>query len=253
MTTNGGPTAANDADRLPWLEPYRDAAKKRVPSAASKSSQPRRRRGFIVAVFVSLLIAVGGGFWLGQLHVGSVRREPALVDQRKFEPIEVAQAPRISAPLVVEQETEENGPNTAVKARSSKKSQVKKSAPGLIHRGLERREKLKRRPLEGEQLAKVLGKHSEVPVWPKMPSPGPAGQVIQLGAFSSPSRAESVYQARAGRYPILATMPKVVVPVMTKPGGEILYVLRLGTQSREQSTIVCSNLRDSGDHCLVIG
>ena len=48
-------------------------------------------------------------------------------------------------------------------------------------------------------------------------------------------------------------MPQVVVPIITQPRGEILYVLRLGTRSREQSKVVCGNLKRSGDHCLVIG
>lgn len=86
-----------------------------------------------------------------------------------------------------------------------------------------------------------------------MPSPGPAGQVIQLGAFTTATRANTAYYQRIARYKLLAGMPKVVVPVVTKPDGRILYVLRLGTSSRQQSKIVCRNLRASGDHCLVIG
>ncbi len=89
--------------------------------------------------------------------------------------------------------------------------------------------------------------------WPRMPSPGPAGQVIQLGAFKNPARANAAYRTRLARYPVLASMPRVVVPVVTKPRGQVLYVLRLGTASRQQSRIVCRNLRISGDHCIVIG
>ena len=89
--------------------------------------------------------------------------------------------------------------------------------------------------------------------WPKMPSPGPAGQVIQLGAFTTPTPASNAYYARVARYKSLASMPRVIVPVVTRPGGRVLYVLRLGTTSRQQSKTVCRNLRRSGDHCLVIG
>jgi hypothetical protein len=86
-----------------------------------------------------------------------------------------------------------------------------------------------------------------------MPSPGPAGQVIQLGALTTPTRAHAAYRQRLARYPLLGRMPLVVVPVITRPRGKILYVLRLGTTSRQQSATVCRNLRASGDHCLVIG
>ena len=68
-----------------------------------------------------------------------------------------------------------------------------------------------------------------------------------------PARANAAYRLRLARYPMLGSMPRVVVPVVTKPRGKILYVLRLGTTSRQQSGIVCRNLRASGDHCLVIG
>jgi hypothetical protein len=89
--------------------------------------------------------------------------------------------------------------------------------------------------------------------WPRMPSPGPAGQVIQLGAFTTPTRANNAYHERIARYKSLARMPRVIVPVVTKPSGRVLYVLRLGTTSRQQSKTICRNLRRSGDHCLVIG
>ncbi len=86
-----------------------------------------------------------------------------------------------------------------------------------------------------------------------MPSPGPAGQVVQLGAFRTKGRAVAAYQRRLARYPMLGSMPRVVVPIITKPRGQVLYVLRLGTSSRQQSGIVCRNLKVSGDHCIVIG
>ncbi len=252
MTSKGGPTAANDADRLPWLEPYRETTKMPVVTVAPTASSPRSKGGLMTAAIAALLVAVGGGYWLGQLREPSGGRDPNAAASPKPATIEIAQAPQASPSPVVERKAEEPVAKTATTA-SVKRSGVKKSTPVRVHRGSAGREKLKRRPLESDQLASVLGKQGEARTWPKMPSPGPAGQVIQLGAFSSPTRAERAYQARAGRYPLLATMPKVIVPVVTKPRGQILYVLRLGTQSREQSTIVCRNLRNSGDHCLVIG
>ncbi len=252
MTSNGGPTTANDADRLPWLEPYRDTTTARVASPVPKASSQRGKGGIAMAAVAALLVAVGGGYWLGQIRAVPESRKPVSVDAPKPETPKIANVPQVSVPTTVEPKAEE-AVQKPVDATPIAKSKVKKAAPARVHRGSSRREKLKRRPLESDQLATVLGKQGEVRKWPKMPSPGPAGQVIQLGAFSSPNRAERAYQARAGRYPLLSTMPKVIVPVVTKPRGQILYVLRLGTQSREQSTIVCRNLRNSGDRCLVIG
>ena len=80
--------------------------------------------------------------------------------------------------------------------------------------------------------------------------PGPPGQVIQLGAFQKIATANRAYVAR---YPLLRSMPRVIVPITTTPSGRTLYALRVGTASRQQSGIVCRNLRASGEQCLVIG
>ena len=83
--------------------------------------------------------------------------------------------------------------------------------------------------------------------------PGPPGQVIQLGAFQKIATANRAYRAYVARYPLLRPMPRVIVPITTTPSGRTLYALRVGTASRQQSGIVCRNLRASGEQCLVIG
>ena len=244
-----------DEDRLPWLEPYRDSKKPGAPL-------PRRGYGRPLAygVGIGLLLAVGaGGYWLGQrgesppppprsatvaLPVPRPAPEPA--------PIQVAEAPPAEAPPIVEQAAPATAKVTRPAAKR-KKSTVRKRAQTRKIRsaGVERarldavRAAQERRTAERRQPVRRA--------WPKMPSPGPAGQVIQLGAFSTPTRASSAYRARVARYPLLGRMPRVIVPVATRPTGRVLYVLRLGTTSRQQSKTVCRNLRRSGDHCLVIG
>ena len=58
MAKGAGPV---DEERLPWLEPYRDAI-------AQKQKAARRSHGGLVAVAAGLavLFAAGGGYWLGQ-------------------------------------------------------------------------------------------------------------------------------------------------------------------------------------------
>ena len=232
-------------DRLPWLEPYRDT---KAPG------RPLPRRGYRKPVgtglAIGLLLAVGGaGYWLGQ------RSEPAQVDQPsatvalpppKPAPIEVATVTAPVAPEAAEPAPVE--PAAAEPPKPVKKAAKRKPAP--------RKKKIRSAGIQKTRLDAVRAaqeRQARSRPWPKMPSPGPAGQVIQLGAFSTPVRAHSAYSTRIARYPGLAAMPKVVVPVVTKPDGRILYVLRLGTTSRQQSKTVCRNLRASGDHCLVIG
>jgi hypothetical protein len=241
-------TRPADVDRLPWLEPYRDT---------KAAGRPLPKRGYgkpLLAGFgLALLLAFGaGGYWLGQrtdqnpppartqtVPVGPAKPAPA--------PVQVAEAPPPAAEPDREAVAEPKAPVKAAKSRLAKKRVVHRSPP---------RRKIRTAGLQHEHIDAVRARQERLAKsrpWPRMPSPGPAGQVIQLGAFSSATRANTAYRQRISRYPLLARMPKVVVPVITKPDGRILYVLRLGTTSRQQSKIVCRNLRASGDHCLVIG
>ena len=237
------PSRPADEDRLPWLEPYREK---------NRPGKPLPRRGYgrplAIGAAVGLLLAVGaGGYWLGQR--GDTPVEPrssqtiALPAPRPA-PVVVAQAPP-PEPVIAE-------PAPPPPAEVEKPKPVKKAAK----RRKPPRKKIRSAGVERARLDAVRAAQERQALrrpWPKMPSPGPAGQVIQLGAFSTPARANAAYYQRIARYKSLAGMPKVVVPVVTKPDGRVLYVLRLGTTSRQHSKTVCRNLRVSGDHCLVIG
>ncbi len=228
-----------DAERLPWLEPYREP----TPAGTGRRA---RRGGLIATGIAGVAAAVGGAYLLGQQRAVTPAATPAPVVVAEAAP--VAPPPKVATPPVA--------PVADVEAAVVKaKPKVVRTAASevRVHRGSGRPKKLKDRPLESAKLASVLDKQGETRAWPMMPSPGPAGQVIQLGAFTSPSKAQRAYSARSQRYPLLATLPRVIVPVATRPTGQVLYVLRLGTQTREQAQIVCRNLKVSGDHCLVIG
>ncbi len=248
------PGPANDEERLPWLEPYRDGKAAKVAPAKSKS-----RGGMMAAIgALAVLVAAGGGYIVGQR--GPVAVTPAAEIAVKNEVVAPVTAPA-PAPVIAEP--------VAVPAATPKPvARVAQSAPHRAIRKTVRQRKIRNAGIESAHLRAVRTaqepRTATAPVapvaprvttrpWPKMPSPGPAGQVIQLGAFKNPARANAALRLRLARYPALGRMPRVVVPVITRPRGQILYVLRLGTTSRQQSAIVCKNLRASGDHCLVIG
>ncbi len=248
-----------DEERLPWLEPYRDAI-------AQKKRVVRRSHGGLVAVAAGLgvLFAAGGGYWLGQ-------RDD---ERRKSPPVEVAIAPVTQSPAVpaapapAAPATGEAPPPAVAQQAPKKVAVVTPTRP--VRRSVRQR-KIRTAGLESARIREVRAAQERATApappppsptavtqtnarpWPKMPSPGPGGQVVQLGAFRTEGRALAAYRSRLARYPALASMPRVVVPVVTKPRGQVLYVLRLGTSSRQQSRIVCRNLRASGDHCIVIG
>ena len=239
-----GRGSSSDEERLPWLEPYRETmAAKPVPVAPKK-----RGAGMLVGGVAALGAALTAGYYIGQ-------RDP-----RPAAPAtEIALAPISQAPVVPPPIAEAEPPVEAEAAPIAKK--VAASKPKKSVRRAVRQRKIRSAGIVSARLKAVRAaqesRSTPRPVaarsWPRMPSPGPAGQVIQLGAFKNPARANAAYRLRLARYPMLGSMPRVVVPVVTKPRGQILYVLRLGTTSRQQSGIVCRNLRASGDHCLVIG
>jgi hypothetical protein len=236
-----------DEDRLPWLEPYKEPI-------AQMQRVARRSHGGLVALVTALLlipVAIGTGFWFGQRS--GMEAPPARSSETVALPapkpqapaVQVAEAPPPEPPPAVQ--VEAPAPAKASKPKTAKKKTVRRHAP---------RKKIRTAGVESARINSVRAAQERQALsrpWPKMPSPGPAGQVIQLGAFSTPARASNAYQSRVARYKLLAGMPRVIVPVVTKPDGRILYVLRLGTGSRQQSKTVCHNLRRSGDHCLVIG
>ena len=235
-----------DTERLPWLEPHREAI-------AEKRRTARRSHGGLIAVasLFAVLMAAMGGFWVGQRNVGSAPVE----DRQSNQPVIVAPVPPAEPMAVNEVEAvAEPEPEPASEPEPAARVEPPRKVAERAAPTPPRKAKLRRADTRRPQYDRVVAKQREaVRTWPKMPSPGPAGQVIQLGAFSTRARAEAAYRERTARYPLLSGMPQVIVPVITRPRGQVLYVLRLGTQTREQSQVVCRNLRRSGDHCLVIG
>ena len=246
-----GRGSTSDVDRLPWLEPYREAM-----AAKSAPIGPKKRgAGMLVGGVAALAAALTTGYYIGQ-------RDPS---PDAPPTAELAIAPRSPAPVAppaptVPQLSAEVAPPVKAEPAPAVRKVAAASPKKAVKRAVRQR-KIRSAGIESDRLKAVRAAQERAaasrPVatrsWPRMPSPGPAGQVIQLGAFKNSARANAAYRLRLARYPMLGSMPRVVVPVVTKPRGQILYVLRLGTTSRQQSGIVCRNLRASGDHCLVIG
>jgi hypothetical protein len=243
-----------EEDRLPWLEPYRE-------TIAQKQRVARRSRGTLAAVVTALILlpaGIGAGFWLGQRSEAPVASRPqpsATVALPPARPVEIAEASTHAAVAPAEPVATDSPPPGTADA-GSPPPPAKAEAARPVKRAARPPRRKVRSAAQKSNLSSVRAaqeRQARSRAWPKMPSPGPAGQVIQLGAFSTATRASNAYSTRIARYPMLARMPRVIVPVVTKPDGRILYVLRLGTTSRQQSKTVCRNLRASGDHCLVIG
>lgn len=96
------------------------------------------------------------------------------------------------------------------------------------------------------------------PVTPKTiyapePEPRPAaggGQMLQLGAFSSESRARSAFKELAARYSYLAGMEPQIMPVTAD--GKTLYRLRTVAGSPAAAKDICGRLKVAGEACSVV-
>lgn len=87
------------------------------------------------------------------------------------------------------------------------------------------------------------------PTQPNAPA-GPAGSVVQLGAFDSEKIANEAWTGLAKRFGYVEGLGKIVIPA--KVGGRTFYRLRAATGSAEQARDVCARLKVAGENCLVV-
>ena len=80
------------------------------------------------------------------------------------------------------------------------------------------------------------------------PAPASGGSMVQLGAFSSPAKANSAWKSLSGRFSFLSGLTQSVAPVQS--GDKTLYRLRAsGGDARN----ICAKLKTAGESCSVIG
>ncbi len=88
-------------------------------------------------------------------------------------------------------------------------------------------------------------KEAKTPVAAEAAPAGPAGSVVQLGAFANRAQAERAWTALSARFPSVAALDKLIVPF---PGG---IRLRAGAGSPADAKQVCQTLKAAGENCFV--
>ena len=90
-----------------------------------------------------------------------------------------------------------------------------------------------------------------MPIAPPQPVSA-GGSTLQLGAFSSETRAREAWKAIAGRFSYLAGLSPVILP--TAKDGKTLYRLRVtGAGGPADARDLCGKLRVAGEKCDVVG
>ncbi|MGQ5702006.1 SPOR domain-containing protein [Sandaracinobacteroides sp. A072] len=85
---------------------------------------------------------------------------------------------------------------------------------------------------------------------PQRPSAPANGQMLQLGAFSSESRARSAFKALGERFRYLQGMEPLIIPVVAD--GKTLYRLRTNAGSPAAAREICGRLKVAGEACAIV-
>ena len=108
---------------------------------------------------------------------------------------------------------------------------------------------------EGQETPAQLGDPvaTEAPI--RKPDAAPAADaagsaLIQLGAFSSASLADSSWSGYARRFEAIGSLPKKIIP--GKLDGGTIYRLNAVAPNREAAQQICNNLKAAGESCLVV-
>ena len=240
--------SARDEDRLPWLdsaEGERARARKRV--------SPTALVGLLVAFFgIGLAVAFSLGYRVAMPAAETpVPSRP--VQPQRTASVQVPLAPPVAAPKIAPVAPEPivvEPPVVAPKPVAASKPAVKKPRH-IRHKAKPRHVRhAKRKPIL-RPFINVKRPPPKPAVPPRSPYAGPAGRLIQLGAYSTPRQVDRAWRSIIWRYPYLAKKPKVVA--MTPPiGGYRYYRLRFATDSQAQSVVICQYLRVRRQSCIVL-
>ncbi len=234
-----------DANRLPWLEPYR----------APTGKKSNRKTGVATALGAIGLAAV----------VTLLTRD--LPSRQEAEPAAEAQ---VTLPAPVDMQPQVVLPPLHV---SQAPTAIVKPTPAVRRPAPLPRRKIKAVPTDtayrevvSEQAgdaapADVVASETalaiaDLPLPPDPPRPAvdPTAQVVrgktvQLGVYLTRSEAEVAWKSTVSDYTFLVTMPKSIEAISIR--SKRFYRLQLGTPSKKHAKLLCGNLKSIGRPCTV--
>ena len=261
-----------DGDRLPWLEPYREAKTPppAKPAATKPGPPPRRARsGMLLGGVLAVGLLAAGSYWFGRETAPRDVIRPQTTVIAPLPPAATSVQPQGEAPALPYRSLGDQpaGPVT--------KAQPEVAAPHRV-RSHQRRHaqsvvRIHRHavppppppaPPQPRVVAEAAAPVAPVIVAPVRPAPirvapppisvGNSGDVIELGVFISRGTAQRALRRIVRRYPYLGTRPKMILSQPPAAGWPHVYRLRLGTGSRRNAKILCRYVHTIGKRCSVV-
>ena len=234
-----------DANRLPWLEPYR----------APSRNRSNRKAGLTAAI---------GAIGLAAVVILLTRDLPSRPEAER------AAEARVILPAPVDMQPQIVLPPLHV---SQAPIEVAKPTPAFRQPAPLPRRRIKAVPTSAayrevvdEQTGEIVPEEvvaseaalaiADLPLPPDPPRPAvdPTAQVVrgktvQLGVYLTKTQAEAAWQSTVRDYTFLVTMPKSIEAISIR--SKRFYRLQLGTPSKKHAKLLCSNLKTIGRPCTV--
>ena len=277
-----------DGERLPWLEPYREAKAAApgppIKAPVSRNAAPRRSRsGWLTGGVLAAILLAGGSYWFG--------RQTAPRDVIRPQTTVIAPLPPSAFPVQPEGEVsalpyrslgdQPAGPATGAQVAAPAPRRVGRHARPVstpevtIHRHAvppppppapPQPRVLAQAEAPALALAPVVAPAAVAPapvrIVPARATPvrvaapplavGKPGEAIELGIFISRGTARAALHRIVRRYPYLGTRPKMILSQPPTAGWPQVYRLRLGTGSARNARILCRYVHTIGKRCSVV-
>ena len=219
-----------DDSELPWLEAVDD-------EDGPRGFSSRKMLAALLVVFAAVAIIAATFFYLG-------RKDPAGIGAPELihaDPGPYKVKPTDPGGLDVAGESE-----TAFQTSAGEDSDAQLDLNALPEEAVARPPKPElqappKRIPPNETKEPVVEQPTPAPTQPS----GPAGSVIQLGAYKNAAQAERAWTALSTRFPTVKAMSKLVVPFA---GG---FRLRAGAPSPADAKQACQALKVAGENCFV--
>ncbi|MEO7364783.1 MAG: SPOR domain-containing protein [Sphingomicrobium sp.] len=212
-----------DDGELPWLEAVDD-------EDGPRGFSSRKMLAALLVVFAAVAIIAATFFYLG-------RKDPAGLGAPELiraDPAPYKVKPTDPGGLDVAGESE-----TAFQTSAGEDADAQLDLNALPEEAVARPPKVEPKPVPAAETKPPAAE-------PVTPAPsGPAGSVIQLGAYKNAAQAERAWTALSTRFPSVKAMTKLVVPFS---GG---FRLRASAASTADAKQACQALRVAGENCFV--